>query len=294
MPFLLALLVDGALAGTVYALVALAFAVVYKASRIMNFALGDWVVLGARLVGAAFHGLGLGVGGALGIGCAGMIAVAVGVNRVIFRRLVDQPLISLLMVTIGLGAFMRGAAAVGLAGLPARIPLPLPEEPIPIAGLSVAADKLAAAAIALACIAVLGWFFGGSRTGLALRAIADDQQAAMMVGIDLHRHFAITWGLLGVLSVIAGTLWTFIAGGGLGIALVGLKVFPIVILGGLDSIPGCLVGALMVGVLESLAAGYLDPLVGGGFGNIASFLVLLAALFVRPYGLFGRREVERV
>src|SRR5512146_2080157 len=129
MPFLLALLVDGALAGTVYALVALAFAVVYKASRIMNFAVGDWVMLAARLVGAGFHGLGLGVGGALGFGCAGMIALAVGVNRVVFRRLVDQPLISLLMVTIGLGAFMRGASAVGLAGLPARIPLPLPDEP---------------------------------------------------------------------------------------------------------------------------------------------------------------------
>jgi branched-chain amino acid transport system permease protein len=294
MPFLLALLVDGALAGLVYALVALAFAVVYKASRIMDFAVGDWVTLGARLVGAGFHGLGLGVGGALGFGCAGMIAVAVAANRLVFRRLADQPLISLLMVTIGLGAFMRGASAIALAGVPARIPLPLPEEPVRVAGLSIAADRLVAAAIALACIAVLGWFFATSRTGLALRAIADDQQAAMMVGIDLQRHSAITWGLLGVLAVLAGTLWTFVAGGGLGIALVGLKVFPIAIIGGLDSIAGCVVGALLVGVLESLAAGYVDPLVGGGFSNIASFLVLLAVLFVRPYGLFGRRQVERV
>ena len=116
----------------------------------------------------------------------------------------------------------------------------------------------------------------------------------MSAGIDLHRHFAITWALVGVVSVLAGTLWTLVAGGGLGMVLVGLKVFPIVIIGGLDSIAGTIVGALAVGVLESLAAGYLDPPLGGGFSNIASYLVLLAALFVRPYGLFGRPNVRRV
>jgi branched-chain amino acid transport system permease protein len=143
-------------------------------------------------------------------------------------------------------------------------------------------------------IADVTWFFHGTRTGLALRAIADDQQATMAVGIDIDRHFSITWALVGILSVLAGTLWTSISGGGFGMVLLGLKVFPIVIIGGLDSIPGTIVGAVLVGVLESLAAGYLDPLLGGGSSTIAAYLVLVAMLFVRPFGLLGRPTVERI
>ena len=292
--FLVALIVDGALAGAIYALVALAFVVVYKASRMMNFALGEWAMLASWLVASGLHALGLGLVGALGFGCAGMVAVAVGFNRVILRRLVGQPLISLIMVTIGLGVLMRGLAAIVFAGMPGGIPLPIPQDPLVIHGLPVSADKLVAAAVAVVSIAVVSWFFRGSRTGLALRAIADDQQVAMAVGIDVPRHFAITWALMGALSVLAGSLWTVVYGGGFGIDVVGIKVFPIVIIGGLDSVPGAILGAMMVGVLESLAGGYLDPLVGGGFSNIASYLVLVAALFVRPYGLFGRPDVERV
>src|SRR5213594_1984067 len=129
---------------------------------------------------------------------------------------------------------------------------------------------------------------------LAPRAVASDQQVALAVGIDLHRHFAITWALVGVLSVLAGTLWSFVSGGGFGLELLGLKVFPIVILGGLDSLPGTIIGAFAVGILESLVAGYVDPIVGGGFSHVASYLVLIATLFVRPWGLFGRPDVERV
>ena len=294
MVFFVFLVVDGALAGAIYALVALGFVVVYKASRMINFALGEWVMLASRLVASGLHVLGLGLGGALGLGCAGMVAVAVAFNRVVLRRLFGQPLISLIMVTIGLGTLMRGSAALVFAGVPAEIALPIPFDPFVIRGVPVSADKLVAAAIAGACIAALSWFFHGSRTGLALRAIANDPQVAMAVGIDLHRHFVITWVLVGVLSVLAGTLWTFVTGGGFGIELVGLKVFPIVIVGGLDSIPGTIVGALLVGVLESLAAGYIDPLVGGGFSHVASYLLLLVALVVRPYGLFGRPDIERL
>src|SRR5467141_75258 len=264
--FFAALVVDGALAGALYALVALSFVVVYRASRMMNFA----------------------------VGCAGMAGLGVAFNRVVLRRLVGQPVISVIMVTIGLGALVRGAAALAFGGVPAGISLHALADPIVIGGVAIGADKLVAAVVAAACTAVVAWLLHGSRTGVALRAIADDQQAAMSAGIDLHRHFAITWALVGVVSVLAGTLWPLVAGGGLGMVLVGLKVFPIVIIGGLDSIPGTIVGALVVGVLESLAAGYLDPLLGGGFSNIASYLVLLGVLFVRPYGLFGRPDVRRV
>src|SRR3989454_6309533 len=143
-------------------------------------------------------------------------------------------------------------------------------------------------------LVAVGVFFRVSRAGVALRAIADDQQVAMTAGIDVERYFALTWMMMGVLSVLAGTLWTVVSGGGFGVVLLGLKVFPIVIIGGLDSLAGTVVGAIVIGVLESVAAGYLDPIIGGGFRHVASYLVLPAALFLRPHGLFGRPDVERV
>jgi len=292
--FLAFLVVDGALAGAVYALVGLTFVVVYKASRVANFAVGEFITLASRMVAAALHSLGLGLGGALGVGCVAMVAVAVAVNRVIVRPLTGQPLMSLLMATIGLGSLMQGSAALAFAGISGRITPPLPLDPLVMGGVPVSHDKLVAAVVASGCVVAVAWFFRASRTGLALRAIASDPQVAMGVGIDLHRHFAITWGMVGILSVLAGTLWTVASGGGFGLQLLGLKVFPIVILGGLDSIPGAIVGAFFVGVLESLAAGYIDPVVGGGFSRVAAYLVLLAVLFVRPYGLFGRPDIERV
>jgi branched-chain amino acid transport system permease protein len=288
------LVVDGALAGAIYALVALAFVVVYKASRMINFAVGEWTMLGARTTAAASHAFGLGLGGAVAVGCAGLVALALVFNRVVLRPLMGGSLLSLIMLTLGVGVFMRGAATVVFAGLPGRIHSPFPAEPLVVGGVPLSLDKIVAAAFATACIIGLSWFFHGSRTGLALRAVASDQQVALAVGIDLHRHFAIAWALVGVLSVLAGTLWTFVSGGGFGIELLGFKVFPIVILGGLDSLPGTIIGAFVVGILESLVAGYVDPIVGGGFSHVASYLVLIATLFVRPWGLFGRPDVARV
>jgi branched-chain amino acid transport system permease protein len=294
MGYLLALLIDGVLAGALYALVALAFVVVYKASRMINFALGEWMMLGSRLTSAALHATGLGLIGAITLACVGMAALAVVWSAVVLRRLLGQPLIALIMVTIGLGLLMRGAAFFLFAGVPATLPLPFSEEPIMLAGVPVSPGKLAAAAVSGLVIALLTWFFRASRTGLALRAIASDQQAAMMVGIDVHRHFTFTWILAGALAVLSAVLWTTVSGGGFRVELVAVRVFPIVIIGGLDSIPGTIVGAILIGVLESLTAGYVDPLVGGGSSLVAAHLVLLAVLFVRPYGLFGRPDAERV
>ena len=294
MLFLVALLVDGALAGAVYALIALAFVVVYKASRMINFALGEWVMLAAALVAAGMHALGIGLAGALVAACMVMAVVGLAFNRLVLDRLVGRPLISLIMVTLGLGAFLRGAVTFALKDVPRRIPLPIPGEPLALYGLAIATDKVVAAGIAIVVIALLTWFFHGSRAGVAFRAIADDQQAAMAMGIDVHRYFSLAWALVGVIAVIGGTLWTHVGGGGFGVVLLGLKVFPIVIIGGLDSIPGTLAGAVLVGVLESLAAGYVDPWLGGGFSNIACYLVLIAMLFARPFGLFGRADIVRV
>ena len=294
MPFLLTVSADGVLTGALYALVAVSFTIVYRSSRMINFALGDWTMLGAGLVAAGVHTLGLSLPAGLAAGCLGMVALGLAFNHVVLRPLLGRPVIALLMVTLGLGALMRGAWAVGLRHLAGRIELPIPPEPIAWQGVLVSTEKLVAAGVAAVAVGVTACLFRWSRTGLALRAIADDQQVALAMGIDVQRHFAITWALVGVLSVIAGTLWTFVAGSGFGLALVGLKVFPIVILGGLDSIAGTIVAAVVVGVIEAVAAGYLDAHLGSGFGGIASYLVLIAVLVARPHGLFGRADAARV
>jgi branched-chain amino acid transport system permease protein len=262
--------------------------VVYKASRMTNFALGEWVMVASRMV-AAGHGP-LGLAGALGAGCAGMIGLGALVSRIVIGRLTEQGVISLIMVSLGLGMLMRGAAALGFAGLPGHVPLPIPRESLVVFDVPVPANKLVAGAIAVVCIAGLTLFFQRTRSGLALRAIACDQQVAAAVGIGLRRHFALTWGLAGVLAVLAGTLWTAVVGGGLGVEILGLKVFPIVILGGVDSIAGTIVAAVIIGVLESLTVGYL----GSGFGAVISHIALILTLCVRPWGLLGRPGVERV
>ncbi len=294
MLFFVALLVDGMLAGAIYALIALAFVVVYKASRMINFALGEWAMVGSRLTAAGLHTAGLGLTGALAGACLGLVALSLLFNQVVVRRLAGRPLISLIMVTLGLGALVRGAAPLVFGSVPRSLPLPIPAEALEMYGVLVSTEKLVAAVVAVASIAGVAAFFRWSRTGLALRAISDDQQVAMAMGIDVHHHAAVTWAIVGVLSVLSGTLWTFASGGAFGVVIIGLKVLPIVIIGGLDSIPGVLIGAALVGVLESLAAGYVDPLLGGGFSSIASYLVLIAMLFARPTGVFGRPAIERV
>jgi branched-chain amino acid transport system permease protein len=294
MSYFLALLIDGALAGALYALVALAFVLVYKASAMMNFALGEWVVFGAVLAGTGLHLLHLGTVAALLFAVFGMIALAAVFYRVAVRRLVARPAVSAIMATLGLGMVMRGSGLLFFSATPGLLPPSLLSEPLMIGGVGIAAGKLAAAGVALASTALIGAFWHFSRTGIALRALADDPQAAMSAGIDVDRHLLIVWGLSGLVAVVAGVLWTFVTGGGFGVALIGLKVFPIVILGGLDSIAGTLVAAIAVGVIESLGAGYLDDALGRGFGSIAPYLVLLAMLMLRPHGLFGQPRIERV
>src|SRR6516162_4648518 len=294
MRFFVALLIEGALAGALYALIALAFVVVYKASLVINFALGEWLMLAVLLVAAGLHLLELNLAVAMAIACAGMFVFAALFNMLVLRHLVGQPLISLLMVTLGLGALIRGVAQLAFSGIPVRIALPFSTDPLVVNDLRIPADKLVAALIAAMSIVLVAWFHQRSRTGVALRAMADDQQVAMAMGIDVYRHLLIVWCMAGAVCVLAGTLWTFVTGGGFGLGLIGLKIFPIVIIGGLDSIPGTIVAAILVGLLESLATGYLDPHLGGGCGVLASYFALIAMLFIRPLGLFGGEHAQRV
>jgi branched-chain amino acid transport system permease protein len=293
MAFFLTLVIDGALAGVLYALIALAFVLIYKASAMINFALGEWIMLGALLAGAG-HALRLGAVGALLFAIAAMVVFGAAFGQFVVRRLVARPAIAAIMVTLGLGMLLRGAAPMLFGDPPGLLPQTLLRAPIDAGGVAIAADKLAAGAVAALCTALIGAFWRYSRTGLALRAIADDAQAAMAAGIDVERHLQLVWSLTGAVAVIAGVLWVFVAGSGFGVALVGLKIFPIVIIGGLDSVAGTLVAAMAIGVLESLGAGYLDGMAGSGFGAIVPYVALLAMLVVRPHGLFGSPRIERV
>jgi len=259
----------------------------------INFAVGEWIMLGALFAGAGYY-LGLGVAGAMLLAATGMAAFGVAFNGIVVSRLTGHPVISLIMVTIGLGAVMRGGAALVFAGVPGGLPLPISPEPLLLNGFPVSTEKLLAALIAALGVALLAAFYRYSRTGVALRAIADDANAAAGAGINVHRQFAIVWAITGVTSAVAGILWSFVNGGGFGVTLVGLKIFPIVIIGGLDSVPGTIVAAMLIGVFESLGGGYLDPRFGAGFGTISSYVLLLAMLIVRPYGLFGQMPARRV
>ncbi len=292
MLFFASLLADGLLAGAVYALFALAFVVVYKASGMINFALGEWAMLGTGLLATGLSALRLGAIGSAGVAAVVCVAAAVAFHRAVIRRLVGRPLIAAIMVTLGLGMVLRGAVPLLLPT--ASLPAHLATAPLTVRGVPLATGKLAAAMVAMVCVAAVAAFFRWSRTGLALRAIADDPRSAAAVGVDVDRHFAIAWGLMALIALLAGVLWTFVAGSGFGVVLLGLRVFPVVIVGGLDSIVGTLAGAFGLGVLESLAAGYLDPIVGGGFSGIAAYPVLIAVLCVRPSGLLGRPRVERI
>lgn len=294
MLFFLTLAIDGALSGVLYALIALAFVLVYKASTMINFALGEWIMFGALLAGAGLQVLQLGVGGALVFAALAMAALGLVFGQVVVRRLVVRPAMAAIMATLGLGMVMRGAAPMIFSDAPGLIPATLLREPLTVGEVAIPADKLAAGGVAALGTGLIGWFYRSSRTGLALRAIADDAQAAMSAGIDVDRHLLLVWALTGVVATVAGILWVFVAGSGFGVALIGLKVFPIVIIGGLDSVAGTIVAAMAIGVLESLASGYLDGMLGSGFGAMMPYLVLLAMLLVRPRGLFGSPRIERV
>lgn len=294
MHYFLALLIQGALSGAVYALIAQAFVMVYKASRLANFALGEWVTLGAVLVGLGMAAFGLGFAAALLLAVAAVFCLASIFNRVALRRLAGRPMITGIMLTLGLGAIMRGGMAIGLRDIPHALPTLLPSGFWMLADVAVPLDRMAAAAVALLAVAAAVLFYRMSRAGLALRALADDPAAAMASGIDPDHYVTLAWALAGLYALIAGLLWVMLTGGGFSLALVGLKVFPVVVIGGLDSFEGVVLAAMLVGLVESLASGYGDPIVGGGFGALAGLMVLFVTLYLRPHGVLGTAPVVRI
>src|SRR5204862_463898 len=197
------------------------FVLVYKSSRMINFAVGEWIMLGALAAGAGHYAFGLGSVGAVLFAVLAMAGFGIAFNGIVVTKLTSHPVISLIMVTIGLGAMMRGMAALVFTGIPSGVPLPVSTEPLLLNGFPVSPEKLIAALTAAVGIALLTWFYHHSRTGIALRAIADDPTAASAAGINTYRLFALVWAITGIISVVAGILWVFVTGGGFGEAVVG-------------------------------------------------------------------------
>jgi branched-chain amino acid transport system permease protein len=292
--FLLLLTTNGILLGLMYALIALGFVLVYKATDAINFAQGEFVMLGGFVVAVAMAAYGAPWWLAAGVGLAGMIGFGFGLERAMLRPLIGRPVVAVIMATIGLAAVLRGFAPLVWGAETQPLPLPISDEPLILGPLLVSPIQLVGAAVSLLFLAGFGWFFLKSRKGIAMRAVADDQQVAMAMGINVERYFGIAWAMAGVVSALGGIVWGNLLGVDVHLALVGLKVFPVVILGGLDSIPGAIVGGLIVGVVENVAAGYLDPLVGGGTKDFAPYVLMIVALMFRPYGIFGKQIIERI
>ena len=292
--FFLLLISNGVLLGLMYALIALGFVLVYKATDAINFAQGEFVMIAGFVVAVAMALYGAPWWLAAAVGLGGMIGFGFGLERVVLRPLIGRPVVAVIMATIGLAAVLRGFGPLVWGAETRPLPLPISDEPIVLGPLLIPPIQLVGAAVSLLFLAGFSWFFFKSRKGIAMRAVADDQQVAMAMGINVERYFALAWAMAGVVSALGGIVWGNLLGVDVHLALVGFKVFPVVILGGLDSIPGAIVGGLIVGMVENVAAGYVDPLVGGGTKDFAPYVLMIIALMFRPYGIFGKRIIERV
>jgi len=292
--FTLVLLTNGVMIGLMYALIALGFVLIYKATDAINFAQGEFVMFAGFLAAGAIDIAGAPFWLGAVVAIAGMVVLGFGLERVVLRPLIGRPVIAVVMATIGLAAVLRGTATLAFGAGNRSIELPIGDEPIDLGPVLLSPVQLVGAGVSIIFLAIFTWFFLKSRIGIAMRAVADSQQVAMAMGIDVRRYFALAWAMAGVVSALGGVVWGAMLSVDNQLALVGLKVFPVVILGGLDSVLGAVVGGLIVGIVENLAAGYLDPYVGGGTKDFAPYILMIAALMVRPEGIFGRRRIERV
>ncbi len=288
------LLSNGVLIGLMYSLIALGFVLVYKATDAINFAQGEFVMIAGFVVAVAMDAYGAPLWLAVAVGLAVMIGFGFGLERVMLRKLIGRPVIAVVMATIGLAAILRGFGPMVWGAGTKSLTLPISEEPFILGPLFIPPIQLLGAAVSLLFLAAFSWFFLRSRRGIAMRAVADNQQVAMAMGIDVERYFGLAWAMTGIVSALGGIVWGNLLGVDVQLSLVGLKVFPVVILGGLDSIPGAIVGGLIVGVVENMAAGYIDPYVGGGTKDFAPYVLMIIALMVRPYGIFGKAIIERI
>ena len=287
------LAINGALSGLMYALVALGIVLIYKSSSVPNLAQGAMTMLGAYVVLAIARGLGVSLWLAIPLAMVVMFFVGMGIERVALRRLAGRPVIMILMMTLGIDIFTRAAAMSiwGSTGAPMNIGIS--DEPLFLGPLLINRAYVVGAVVAVALFLVFLFFFH-TRRGIVLRAISDDYIASWSVGISVERGIATSWAMASVLATTAGVLWGSLQGVNQGLALLLLKGLTVAVLGGLDSIGGAILASLLLGLLEGVAAGYLDPLVGGGSRELVVAATLILTIMIRPHGLFGRHDIERI
>ena len=297
------------MAGMLYALVAIGFVLIFKASGVFNFAQGAMVLFAALTMARFSEWIPRWTGLqnmlvvnllAMAVAVLAMIVVAWLVERLVLRHLVNQEGITLLMATLGISYFLDGAGQLLFGSSTYKIDVGMPKDPMIVfenifdGGLLLSKEDLYAAAVAAVLVVLLSLFFQKTATGRALRAVADDHQAAQSIGIPLGRIWVIVWSVGGIVALVAGIIWGSKLGVQYSISLVALKAFPVVILGGLTSVPGAILGGLIIGVGEKLSEIYIGPMVGGGIENWFAYGLALAFLLVRPQGLFGDKIIDRV
>ena len=291
--FLAEVLIGGIAAGLMYSLVALGFVLIFKASGVFNFAQGVMVLFAAlTLVGLMERGAP--VVAALLVTVLVMVALAFAIERVVLRPLVNQEHIILFMATIGLNFFLEGFGEMVWGANVKKLDVGIPDESFMVAGILINKLEMVAAATAAVLVAVLAVFFQRTRIGRALRAVADDHEAALSLGIPLRTIWVVVWSVAGIVAIAAGIMWGAKSGVQFSLSLIALKALPVLILGGFESVPGAIVGGLIIGTGEKIGEVYWGPLVGGAIENWFAYVVALAFLLVRPQGLFGEKIIERV
>jgi branched-chain amino acid transport system permease protein len=303
--FWLEVLLGGLMAGVLYSLVALGFVLIFKASGVFNFAQGAMVLFAALAVARLSEHMPLWV--AILAAVLIMIVLAIVIERLVLRPLVNQEAVALLMATLGVTYFLDGFGQTVWGSDIYSIDLGIAREPVMIlekvieGGILINRDDVAAAVVAVLLVGALALFFQRTATGRALRAVADDHQAAQSIGIPLNRIWVIVWAVAGIVAIVAGVIWGGKLGVQFSISLVALKALPVVILGGFTSVPGAIIGGLIIGVGEKMAEVFLAPplvrmfdLAGGGIENWFAYMLALLFLLVRPEGLFGERHIDRV
>jgi branched-chain amino acid transport system permease protein len=291
--FLIEVLLGGVATGLMYSLVALGFVLIFKASGVFNFAQGVMVLFAAlTLVGLMERGVPVAV--ALIVTMAVMVGLAFLIERVVLRPLVNQEAIILFMATIGLNFFLEGFGEMLWGANVKKLDVGIPDRSFIVAGVQINQLEMSAAATSAVMVAVLAVFFQRTRIGRALRAVADDHEAALSIGIPLKTIWIIVWSVAGLVAIVAGIMWGAKSGVQFSLSLVALKALPVLILGGFTSVPGAIVGGLIVGVGEKLGEIYWGPLVGGAIENWFAYVVALVFLLFRPQGLFGEKIIERV
>lgn len=291
--FVVEVLVGGLLSGVMYSLVAIGFVLIYKTSGVLNFAQGSMVLFAAlTFVSLAERGIPFAL--ALLITFAVMVALGFTIERTVLRPLVNRSPMTLFMATLGLSYIIEGAAQLIWGTQVHGLDLGIDDTPFEVGGILISSFDLLAAGIAAAMVAGLSAFFYWTRIGLAFRAVADDQFAALAVGLRLPRIWGTVWTAAGFVALVAGLLWGARLGVQFSLSLIVLKALPVLVLGGFDSILGAIVGGLVIGASEKLAEVYLGPFVGGGIEGWFAYALALVVLLVRPSGLFGQKTVERV